>query len=237
MGYVHPAMKGVKNLLVSNNLNKDLIDVEISSKKYITGILLECGKDMIVIHNGKQLYYIPSLHIQCMKKSDNTEFETLQISSTIPFVNDDDSISYRKILNDAKGFFVEIYVTGKQSIHGYITSILNNYFVFYSPVYKTMFIPLNHLKWLIPYESNQTPYSLSNYSLPVNPDKITLARTFEEQLKKYVGKMIVFDIGDDPNKIGKLEKFENNVVGIVTGRGETVFWNFFHLKVFHTVET
>lgn len=236
MAEVYCPMKGVRKLLILNNYNHDIVGVEISSKKFITGELVEFGKDIVIIYDGKQLYYIPILHIQCIKKCTNSDLEGFQTPQTVSFINEDDSISYRKILNNAKGYFVEIYVTGRQSIHGYITNILNNYFVFYSPVYKTMFIPLNHLKWLIPYELNQTPYSLSNYSLPVNPEKVTLARTFEEQVKKYIGKIVVFDIGEDPNKIGKLQSFENNVVEIVTGREETVYWNFQHLKVFHTTE-
>lgn len=237
MDDAHLAMKGVKYLVILDDYKGEYVDVEISSKKHLVGTLIEYSNDIVVIYSENQFYYVPSLHIQYMKKNNQPRAGTEQTPETIPFVDEDGTISYRKILNNAKGYFVEIYVTGKQSIHGYITSIMNNYFVFYSPVYKTMFIPLYHLKWLIPYDTDQTPYSLSNNSLPVNPEKVTLARTFEEQLKKYIGKIVVFDIGEEPYKIGKLQKFENNVVEIVTGREETIFWNFHHLKVFHTAET
>ena len=78
-----------------------------------------------------------------------------------------EAISYRKILMTAKGMFVKVYVTENKSIHGYISSIMNDYFIFYSPAYKAMFVSMDHLKYLIPYPPITTPYSLDN--LPLNP--------------------------------------------------------------------
>ncbi|MEH7303472.1 DUF2642 domain-containing protein, partial [Neobacillus drentensis] len=150
-----------------------------------------------------------------------------------PIYNHNEEISLRKTLTAAKGIFTEIYVTSKQALHGYIISIMNNYFVFYSPIYKTMFISLHHLKWLIPYTSNQRPYGLSNSSLPVNPSGHTFARSFEVQIEKCVGELIVFNIGENENVIGKVQGIKNNFVELISAKEYPVFVNMQHIKTVH----
>lgn len=196
------------------------------------GILVDTGLDILVLFDGYKFIYFPIIHLQYLKASSPDEDVIEQPSESAPF-NSDDQISYRKILNNAKGLFVEIYVCGNQSIHGYITSILNDYFVFYSPVYKTIFISLNHLKWLIPYTENNTPYSLDNKQLPVNPTKLTLSRTFDEQLKKLENQLVVFDIGDKANKAGLIKKINNNMIELISANGEKVYWRLHHIKTVH----
>ncbi|NEU29655.1 DUF2642 domain-containing protein [bacterium LRH843] len=217
-----------------SNYNGIQVDLKISSKKYLTGILIDHGLDIAVIDSGKQFYYIPLLHVQHMKLSDSSE--VIEKSGDPPIIHNDQRLTFRNILNNAKGTFVEVYVSGNQSIYGYVNNIMNNYLVFYSPVYKVIFIPINHVKWLIPYNVNQTPYSLSNQHFPVKPTNTTLARTFEEQIKKCVGKVVVFDLGEDPNKIGRLNSLENNMIELSNGRGETIHWNLFHLKTLQAIE-
>jgi hypothetical protein len=216
---------------ISNYIGKQ-VDIEITGKTTFVGILIDVGLDIIVLFDGKQYLYIPLLHLHNVKISSNEPIEIIH-QDTQPFSDDTDTISYRKTLNNAKGIFVEIYVTGNKSIHGYITNILNDYFVFYSPVYKTLFISLHHLKWIIPYSSSLTPYTLSNEVLPVQPLGIPLSRTFEDQLKKYEGKLVVFDTGDQPDKIGLVKNIQNNIVELVTANGETLYWKLIHLKSAH----
>jgi hypothetical protein len=150
-----------------------------------------------------------------------------------PIYNHNEEISLRKTLTAAKGIFTEIYVTSNQTLHGYIISIMNNYFVFYSPIYKTMFISLNHLKWLIPYTNNQRPYGLGNDSLPVNPSNITFARSFEVQIDKLTGELIIFNIGEDENVIGKIQGIKNNFVELITAKGDPVYVNLQQIKTVH----
>ena len=77
---------------------------------------------------------------------------------------------------------------------GYIKDIQDdNYIVFYSPAFKTMIIPIAHVKWLIPY-INQTPYQINSGQQPV-PSEGSFAQTFKEQLKVFIGKMVIFDVG------------------------------------------
>ncbi|HEX7065112.1 MAG TPA: DUF2642 domain-containing protein [Bacillales bacterium] len=217
-----------------NHLGK-LVKIEISGNIVHHGRLVDCGLDILVIYNGRDYLYIPSLHIQHFKENiDNDELESQISGKTESPISDDlNKISYRKILGNAKGGFVEIYVTGKQTIHGYITNIMNDYFTFYSPVYKTMFISMDHMKWLMPYNSVRTPYSLKKDQLPVIPSSISLSRTLEEQLKKIEGKLVVFDIAENPDKIGLLQKIENKTIELITAREERIYLNQRHLKTVH----
>jgi len=211
-------------------MNKQ-VEVEVSGKNVIMGTLLDMGLDLIVLLNEQQYSYIPLVHVQNVKAITQPRVET---TSTPPGEQPIDyqsgNLTYRKILTNAKGRFVEIYVTGNKTIHGYLTSIMNDYFVFYSPVYKAMFVSMNHLKWLIPYQSELTPYTLDNQSLPLKPVNIALSRSFEEQCKKLKGHLVVFDLGDNPDKIGLLQKVENQLIELVTASGKTVVWGIDHLK-------
>lgn len=226
-------MKGA--LITLNNLSQylmKLVQLEISSNKILAGYLIDYGLDILVIFDGKQYFYIPRFHIQNMKLL-NTNNSDIEKPTDNPMDLTSDVLSVRKVLTNAKGMFTEIYVTGKQPLYGYITNIMNDYFVFTSPVYKSILIPLHHLKWLIPFYNNQRPYSLDNgrFSIPTN--NYTLARTFDEQVKKFEGKLVVFDLGDHPDKIGQLKKYENSTVELITGRQEKVFWNISHLKMLY----
>jgi hypothetical protein len=208
------------------------IDVEISGKNFHQGILIDAGLDIIVIYNGEKYIYIPFVHIQHLKQS-TLKKEQIEYDPEEQPKEQMDKISYRKVLDNARGRFVEIYITGNQAISGYLTSIMNDYFVFYSPVFKTMFVSLDHLKWIIPYPDNLTPYTLDKKHFPIHPNSIPLSRTFFQQCKRLEGSFIVFDLGMQPNKIGMLEKVEGSQVELRTANGETLLWNLHHLKTFH----
>jgi hypothetical protein len=212
-------------------INKQ-VEVEISGNYHnFTGKLIDLGLDLLVLLHEQRFYYIPLVHVQNLKVSlQSNDVDEIANLPEKPIEYQTSSLSYRKILNHAKGRFVEIYVAGNKSIHGYLTSIMNDYFLFYSPVYKAMFVSMNHLKWLIPYRPDLTPYSLSNQFLPVNPVNIALSRTFEEQCKKLVGNLVIFDLGDNPNKIGFLQKADNQIIELVNAKGDKVCWNLHHLK-------
>ncbi|WP_035350828.1 hypothetical protein [Fictibacillus gelatini] len=218
------------------HLKGKILEIEVSGKNFIIGKLLDYGPDIFVIHNGKDFLYVPSIHLQRIQVAD----EIAESSSGVDFqhlaidYSEESPISLRKILMNAKGQFVQVYVTGNKSIHGYVTNIMNDYFVFYSPIYKTTFISLQHLKWLIPYRENHTPYSLNDEMLPVRPATVPLSRTFEEQCKRMQNNLVVFDLGENTKKIGLLKDVVNNKIKLVSARGETVYWNLQHLKTLHT---
>ena len=118
------------------------IEIEISGGNFYSGILVDSGLDILVLYVGRshRFYYIPTVHIQRVKEAKLDPNSVLyELPEEKPLEQDSSSISFRGILTNAKGRFVEVYVTGNKSIHGYLTSIMNNHFVFYSPIYKTVF--------------------------------------------------------------------------------------------------
>jgi hypothetical protein len=206
--------------------------VELSEKQSFKGVLSDLGSDILILFTKKQFLYIPWIHVHRIYESTSIDEPVNNIGEPT-LAEGMESISFRKILLNAKAMFAEIYVTGDLSFHGYITSVLSDYFVFYSPVYKTMFIPLYHLKWLNLYNQDMTPYTLTSESLPVNPTKVPLQRSLEEQLKKSEGKLVVFNGGSDPMEIGLLKKVENNLVQLVMATGELVYLKLHHIKSVH----
>jgi hypothetical protein len=221
----------IKMLIDFVDLIGKKVEVEISGGVFHKGILIDSGVDIIVIYEGStnSYLYIPFVHVQRLKETMLDEEDTsYNPASEKPI--ETDVISFRKALTIAKGLFVKVYVTGNKAIHGYLTSIMNDYVVFYSPVYKTMFISMNHVKWLIPYLPNKTPYSLNNEDLPLKPVSTPLARSFDEQLKKFENQLIIIDGGDNTEKIGLLQKVRNNKVILITAEAETVYRNIEHIK-------
>jgi hypothetical protein len=207
------------------------VNVEISGKNNCNGILIDLGFDILVLYNGQQYLYIPFVHVQHLELNSSPDDE-IENPNQVPFDLQTARISYRKILDHAQGRFVEVYVTGNKSIHGYITSIMDDYFEFYSPVYKTMYISLNHLKWLIPYPSHVFPYSLSTPSVPFSPTPVPLPQTIQGLCKQFEGKLVIFDLGDHPNKTGLLNKMDTNfqMIEFIIANGEKIYWNLQHLK-------
>ncbi|OIK15679.1 DUF2642 domain-containing protein [Bacillus sp. MUM 116] len=210
------------------------IKLEISGKKILSGMLIDIGSDLWVLFDGYDYLYIPSINIQNWEFLNEDEIDEIYVSTEpSPIYNHNEEISLRKTLTSAKGIFTEIYVTGNKALHGYIISIMNNYFVFYSPIYKTMFISLNHLKWLIPYSENQRPYGLSNANFPVNPSNISFSRSFEVQIEKLVGELIVFNMGESDHVIGKVKGIKDNFVEIIRAKEEPVYLHLQHIKTVH----
>lgn len=226
-------MKGdfLKNLM--QLLNKQII-VKLSGGKFFEGILTDIGNDILVLFDGQRFIYIPLLHVHKIKLSNKINGE---IDQPIEFSLSEkvESISYRSILTNSKGLLTEIRVVGDQSLYGYITNVLNDYLVFYTPVYKTMLISLHHLKWLTLYNSNVNPYTLNLNieSLPIKLSNAPLQRSLEKQLKEVEGNLVVFDMGKDPDKIGLLKKVENDLIELVIENGETMYLKLTHIKSVH----
>lgn len=214
--------------IFKNFLTKQ-VSIKTSGNTNVDGILVEIGNDILVVFNGENFLYIPLLHIQHIAESDLLE-PIGMMPSLQELEHESDELSLRKVLTAAKGIFVEISVSNNHSFHGYITTIMNNYFVFYSPVYKVMYISLQHLKWLIPYLTDQTPYTLSNNLLPVNPSNIPLARTLDVQLNKLIGELVVINSGEQNEHIGKLNTIDSNFIQLITAKGDIKLIGVRHIK-------
>ncbi|GIO28087.1 DUF2642 domain-containing protein [Ornithinibacillus bavariensis] len=213
--------------------------VEISGKKLVNGKIIDIGTDTLVLFNGNDYVYIPIVHIQNIRAVEDSSNEisyplnSTDLTSILSLEETDWSL--RKVLTEAKGIFVEIYVTANQPLHGYITSIMNNYFVFHSPIYKTMYITLNHLKWLIPYSQDQRPYGLDMHNFPVQPTNPKLARTFEVQIEKFLDDVVVLNIGEKNYHIGRIIEISGPIVKIQSARSKPLFINMHHIKTLHQV--
>ena len=109
----------------------------------------------------------------------------------------------------------------------------DNYFVFYSPIYKTMYIALNHLKWLIPYSKN--PYGLDDHNFLVQSNNELLANAFETQVENLKNKLVMFNMGEKPNHIGKINNVNDQIVEIQTARSYPTYLNLCHIKTLHEV--
>ena len=211
-----------------------LISLELSGNIIFTGKLVDYGPDILVISSRANYLYIPISHVHFITRAlDEEEDGADPQNQSAPLSLLGDSISYRKMLVHAKGIFVEIFVSGNQSIHGYITAIMNDFVEFYSPVFRTLYISMDHIKYLIPNLTNRTPYSLSNDHYPVKPSNLTLARTFEQQVNKLIGKFVVFDLVQNPQKIGLLKSMNQQLLELTTANGETYYWSLKHIKTVH----
>ena len=214
---------------VFQHLLGEQVTVLMSGNTMFNGILIDTGTDIIVLYNGEQYIYIPLLHIHSIRvNKESNNYVSQPTGSSL--VEEMDAISYRKTLTYAKGTFVEIYVTGNLTFHGYITNVLNDYFAFYSPVFKQMFITLSHLKWLSPYHKNITPYDLSQEKLPVSPSTTPLLRSLEDQLEREKGRLVVLDGGSNPLKIGILSDIEQHMIELIIADGDRIHLNLNHIK-------
>lgn len=221
---------------IIQSLIKQIVQIEVSGKKILKGTLIDLGTDILVIFNGTDYMYIPINHIHSFCGIPSNEFDTLAPteSFSIRTGGNNESLSLLVTLHQAKGRNSEIYLTDNQPLHGCITQIMDDYFEFYSPIYKTMYISTKHLKWLIPYTTNDAPYGLNNnYSNPLMNE--TLVNTFKTQIEKLIDKMIVFNIGGSKSHIGKIINVEEQVVELEKVRAAKDYLNIDHIKTIHLV--
>ena len=208
------------------------VSLLLSGHRLFNGILTDMGSDIVVLYNGEKYIYIPRLHVHSINRNKELEDHVRQpIDSSM--VEDLDLISYRRTLIDAKSSFLEIDVTGNLTYHGYIMNVLDDYFVFYSPVFKQMLISLSHLKWLSPYQKNISPYNLGQENIPVKPANVSHLCSLENQLKREVGKLVIFDGGSNPLKIGILSNIDQNMIELLLANGNSIYLNLDHIKSTH----
>lgn len=206
------------------------INMELSGAKQ-EGILVDYGLDMAVLYNGENYSYIPVSHIRNLRLSIIVDSLDLPNPLVGPINFNTGTISYREILDNAKELFIEISVIGNQLIYGYITEIFEDYFVFFSPVYKTILIPLDHLKWLSLLNRGQTYYTLSKQEISKEPNLFKPASTFKEQLNQLIGNIIIVDMGNTPYKSGLLKDVTSEFIKLITADEESVFFSIKHVQL------
>ena len=219
------------------NFDKEIVKLHLSGKKELKGAIVETGSDLIVLYNGEDYYYIPINHIHELTL-DNYNENNIQMPSENPKIfstNAQDELTLDKILSQAVGIYAEIYVTGHQALHGYISTIMSDYFVFQSPIYKTMYIKIEHLKWLIPYNDHQHPYKLPDGDFSRQTFTGSLSKTFDKQIETMKNKLVVFNLGEKSNYMGRLNDLKGQIVELQTARANPIYLNLLHIKTIHQV--
>ncbi|WP_088071964.1 DUF6897 domain-containing protein [Gottfriedia luciferensis] len=215
---------------ILTNLIGKQVNVKLAGDKSFEGILTDEGQNILVLYNGQEYYYIPLIHIISIS---NVTGDKIVNSIEDSIMKEMNVISYRNILTNVKRNFVEISVKSNLTFHGYILNILSDYLVFYSPVFKTMYLSLAHLKWLRLYNQNRNPYNLTKESFPDDLMNGPMSHSLESQLKKIEGKIIVIDGGSDSMKIGLLNKVDNSLIELVQASGEINYLRLSHIKSIH----
>lgn len=170
-------------------------------------------------------------HVHNLKadvKAGNEEYT--DVSST-PFIAQEESLSFTKILQNAKGLFVEISVCGNKSIHGYLNEVMTDYLVLHSPIYNTIYVALDHLKWLIPYPSSYTPFALSAESGTAKSSSVG-SQTFAELFHEGKGNKVVIDWSSPSERLGVIKAVSNNIVELIEIDGNSTL---LHLAHVHTL--
>ncbi|WP_192601985.1 DUF2642 domain-containing protein [Bacillus sp. OAE603] len=202
--------------------------------KPFEGILTDEGQNIIVLFNGQDYYYISLSHVHKLG-IDRMSNEKIANPNVDTFMKDSEDISLRTVLSNVKRNYVEIKVKRNLTFHGYILQVLNDYLVFYSPLFKTMYISLAHIKWVRLYNQERNPYNLSNETFPFKPINGSVELTLREQLELIQGTIIVIDGGIDTLKIGLLKKVDDNMVEIVQANGEISLIGLVHIKSVHVI--
>ncbi|OMP68394.1 hypothetical protein [Domibacillus epiphyticus] len=207
------------------------IHLDLIGKKELEGVLIDYGSDVLVLYKQDDYLYIPLFHIRevrLLTKEEASQFSQPEMEN--------EPISEKLSLPDilraaAKGSFVELNVTALQSVPGYITQVKDNYIVFFSPVYQTILVPFQHIKWLIPYPDSARPYGFKNpmNSLSSSTAK-TFAQTFENQIENLNDTFITCNIGEKESISGKLLHKESHFINLLTEKEQQIHVNIHHVK-------
>jgi hypothetical protein len=206
-----------------------MIDVDILGDKMHTGIMADLGPDILVLTEESKYVYIPLYHVSHLNLHPIIDSNLSDLK--IPSTSGRAEISFRLILEHAKQAFCEIYLGDHQMMYGHVVDVQSDYFVCRTPLDKMMMIPSIHLKWISPFETSSTPYSLKRK--PVDPPdefKLTFAQTFEEQLKLQECSMISINDGLRTNKVGYLQKLDNHMLEIIAADETKHYYPNQHIK-------
>ncbi|CAM4336425.1 hypothetical protein [Paenibacillus tarimensis] len=210
------------------------IEVQLAgTERTLRGTLAELGTDLAVVQSSGKPYYIP-LHQICrmrLKEQAADYCSPVEDTGAGPLFPDllgkarseANAVSYRKMLLHAKGMFTEAVLDGSEEILcGYMSSIMNDYLVFYSPVWHTVMVRLDRICYISPFSEGAAPFDLPPEQLPLRPSPLTLARTFEQQLHKMTGRLVAFNLDTGRGATGMLIRAEEKMICLctVTGRME-----------------
>lgn len=219
------------------NLNKKIVIIEMLGGKFFNGSLVEVSSDIVVLYVKNQFVYIPMDHIHSLKIDYENENNIEQPSYIPTFISqiENKDLNLPNILSLVKGIHVEIMVTRNLALHGVITSVMDDYFVFESPIYKTMFIATKHLKWIIPYFQDKLPYDLSeNEFLKMSSKKgQVFKKTFTSQLAELNNQLVVLNLAKEYSQIGRIKNGNDRFIVLKNGNSELSYYNIGHIQIIY----
>ncbi|MGQ8870687.1 DUF2642 domain-containing protein [Paenibacillus sp. TSA_86.1] len=210
-----------------------IVEFELSGCKLpIQGEVIDAGEDMMVVYGNQRYIYVPLHHLQTMRFMKSEENSNhVDVPAPDPEM-DHDNISYRKVLMNARGKFSEISIGGR-TLHGYITGIMNDYFIFYSPLHQSVYVSIHHLKYIIPSPSNSRPFAMDHQHFPIQPSSISLSRTLDQQLLKMAGELVILNLGYKPEQTGLLKNINNKLLEVIDAEGSARFMHLSHIQTIH----
>ena len=200
--------------------------VELSIKNVerpLRGQLLQWGTDLLVLYQSStsRFYYVPLVGVIQLRLTQELD-EAALLNIEQPLVTAGEQATYRKALMGARGKYAELKISENQSLYGYLSGIMNDYFVFCSPTYPIILIPLVHLKYMSPIPADRVPYNLTLEQFPLRPVSIGMARTFSQQLLKWSGEFVKLEIDEGTISFGLLAQVDNQQITLQDAYGQPV---------------
>ena len=215
---------------------KEYVTVSLIGDQLFKGIIFDSGSDIIVLFNGENFIYIPVSHIEyIVAETPDTEFAVPSDSPIIPLDNNKKNLTFESILKEAKGINQEICIINKKYLFGTVLEVMDDYLVFFSPVYKRTYIPINHIKWLIPYTPNERPYGLSEAEFSWKQADEGFEANFEKQLAVLLNKLIVLNMGEKTHHIGKVKSINGKMLELKTAKEKRTYVNIEHIQTIHCI--
>lgn len=209
------------------------IEFELSGCKMpIQGEVIDAGEDIMVVYGNQHYIYVPLHHLQtmCFMNSEKNSISP-DVATPDPEMDHSD-ISYRKVLMNARAKFSEISIGGR-TLHGYITSIMNDYFIFYSPIHQSVYVSINHLKYIIPSPSESRPFAMDHQHFPIQPSSLSLSRTLDQQLQKMVGGLVILNLSYKPEQTGLLKSINGKLLEVIDAEGSARIMHTSHIQTLH----
>ena len=215
---------------------KEYVTVSLIGDKLFKGIIFDSGSDIIVLFNGEDFIYIPVSHIEyIVADTPDAEFVESPNFSSILLNNLQKDLSLDSILKEAKGIYQELCVINKKSLHGTILDVLDDYIVFYSPIYKKIYIAKRHVKWLIPYMPSERPYNLSEAELNWQQAEKEYLKYYVQQIAQLTNKLVVINLSEKIHHIGKIKNISDTMLELQTARAKSIHVNIAHIQTIHEV--
>jgi len=215
---------------------KEYVTVSLIGDQLFKGIIFDSGSDIIVLFNGENFIYIPVSHIEyIVADTPDTEFTEPSASPIIPLDINKSNLTFKSILKEAKGINQEICIINKKYLYGTVLEVMDDYLVFYSPVYKMMYIPIKHIKWIIPYTSNERPYGLSEEEFSSEQAEEEFEANIQQQLAVLLNKLIMLNMGEKTHHIGKVKSINGKMLELITAKEKRTYVNIEHIQTIHCV--